>query len=82
MLLGMIVGDVAVSSGTVLQMNGMIIGNLNISGGRITLNGSVNGDVTNNGGNLQINGMVNGTVRRISGTTGVDPRAVISKGLS
>lgn len=80
MLLGMIVGDVAVSSGTVLQMNGMIIGNLNISGGRITLNGSVNGDVTNN--NLQINGMVNGTVRRISGTTGVDPRAVISKGLS
>ena len=80
-LLGMIVGSVRVSEGTLLELDGTVTGTLILeNGSKVQLRGIVTGDVLNGGGYLEVYGMVGGSVTRKGGKTIIDSKAVIRGG--
>lgn len=76
-IMGIVDGFVRTEKGR-LVVKGIITRNLTVhSGSIVELLGMVNGDVTNEGGTLYVAGMIGGALKRMSGTTTVEPGAVI-----
>ena len=61
---GMIHGDVRVGAEAVVEVRGMIFGDLLLTAGRVHLRGMVSGDVIQTGGDLRLSGMVKGRVEQ------------------
>jgi len=58
-LLGIIYGNVIVSSGVSFQLDGIVSGNVTIQeGASVVVNGIVEGSIINDGGTLEISGIV------------------------
>ena len=67
-LRGMVVGQVDVNSGGLLQLLGMVVGTLVVHpGGAAIIRGTVNGNVQNLGGAVEVFGMINGELDHKSG---------------
>jgi cytoskeletal protein CcmA (bactofilin family) len=82
-LLGMITGSATVCAGATLLLHGMVRGDLVLeSGARADVRGVVGGNVINRGGELRVFGRVSGTLTTESGTTTIDPAAVVEGGES
>ena len=77
-LQGMITGNTVVENGGKLILSGMICQNLILEkGSMVELHGMVCRNVFNRGGNLRVYGMILESLRTESGTTFIDPKAVI-----
>lgn len=76
---GMAVAGVTVLPGSMLLLNGTVFGDVVVlEGASAEVNGTVHGDLINRGGEIELRGTLHGSVRTESGTTRVDPEAVIA----
>lgn len=63
LILGTVKGDVTIAEGAILQLDGIIMGNLIIlPEAQVFLNGVVEGDVVNRGGTLKNLGIIKGEI--------------------
>jgi cytoskeletal protein CcmA (bactofilin family) len=74
---GMIAGDLVVRDRAVVHLHGMVCGDVFVEGGQLDLHGMVDGNVRNLGGQLRVFGSIHGSLFEVSGTTSVDPNAVV-----
>lgn len=76
---GMIIGDVQVRKGALLDLPGTLEGNLVVhSGAAVQLRGKVTGNATNLGGALYVSGSVGGVVNFETGLTAYFDGASVS----
>lgn len=74
---GIITGDVLVEDNAILEVRGILNGNMLIAGGEVRLYGIINGKAVNKGGILLHYGIINGELIEAGGTTKMHPNAII-----
>lgn len=76
---GMVTGTITVADGAHLELNGTAHAMILESGSSATLKGTIARDVENRGGELEVFGVIAGSLRTLTGTTEVDPEAMIGR---
>jgi hypothetical protein len=76
---GTLTKTATVAAGATLFVNGTVGGDLVLErGSSAVVVGTVSGSVINRGGSLRVSGRVAGKIRRISGTTQLEPGAIVN----